>query len=114
MPNPNKALGSGLEARVVKRANLLGLEAHRQPGSGIFRDYPNDVVVAGHLGECKVRSTNPSLNELLGWLDGVENAAVKAKMPGGFLVFNRKGSRHPKVLCDLTYFLVLLSLATSK
>ncbi len=109
MSNPRKALGTGLENRVVKRAQVRGLEASRQPGSGIFKDYPNDVVVAGLLGECKVRSRHPSYSEMQEWLEGAQEHAKKAKMPGAFLVSNVKGSRTPRVLVDLDLFLELLS-----
>ncbi len=109
MSNPRKALGTGLENRVVKRASDRGLTAARQPGSGVFKDYPNDVVVEGLLGECKVRSRHPSYSEMQEWLEGAQEAAKKAKMPGAFLVYNVKGSRCPRVLLDLDLFLDVLS-----
>lgn len=108
MTNPNRALGNGLERRVVDRAKKRGLSAHRQPGSGVYTDHPNDVVVAGLLGECKVRSRHPSYSEMQEWLEGAQANAHKAKMPGAFLVYNVKGSRTPRVMLDLDLFLDIL------
>ena len=110
MTNRNRALGNGLEARVVSRAKERGLRAHQQPGSGIYKDYPNDVVVNGMLGECKVRTTLPSLAQLLEWLAYVESNSKKGEYTGAFLVFNQKGSRKPKVMLDLDLFLDILQL----
>lgn len=109
MANKNKALGSGLETRVVDRARAKGLSARRQPGSGVFTEYPNDVVVEGFLGECKVRSTHPSLAQMLDWLGTTEFHAEAAGYRGAFLVYNQKGSRTPVVLLDLDLFLSLLA-----
>lgn len=110
MPNKNKALGSGLETRVVNRAHAHGLPAHKQPGSGTFTAFPNDVVVTDLLGECKVRSTHPSFNELDEWLTGAERNAA-GRFRGAFLVYNPKGSRHPRVMLDLDLFLSILTSA---
>jgi hypothetical protein len=113
MSNTRKALGSSLESRVVQRAQKAGLLAARQPGSGVYADYPNDVVVdtaqGGLLVECKVRSTTPSLSQLLLWLHGCQSNAQRAGYGGGALVYNAKGSRRPVVLIDLDLFLSLLS-----
>jgi Holliday junction resolvase len=103
-----KALGTGLEERVVKRARERGLEAARQPGSGIFPAFPNDVVVEGLLGECKVRSRHPNYSEMQEWLEGCQQNARRAHFRGAFLVYNVKGSRTPRVLLDLDLFLDLL------
>lgn len=108
MANRNKALGSALEYRVVDKAQQLGLQARRQPLSGVLKEYPNDVVVEDLLGECKVRSTHPSYTELQEWLEGCQANAKRMKMRDGFLVYNVKGSRTPRVLCDLDLFLSLL------
>lgn len=108
MSNPRKALGFGLERRVVNRAKAHGLAARRQPLSGSLSEYPNDVVVEDLLGECKVRSSHPSYNEMDGWLAGCEEHAAEQKMLGGFLVYNPKGSQHPRVMLDLDLFLCLL------
>lgn len=114
MTTRSKALGSGLERRVVDWAKRYGFDARRQPGSGVYADFPSDVLietpVARVLAECKVRSTHPSVNEMLGWLDGVQKHA--SRMPQGttgVLVYNHKGSRKPKVILDLDAFLFLLA-----
>jgi Holliday junction resolvase len=109
MSNPNKTLGSSLETRVVKRAEARGLKAQRQPGSGVYSTFPNDVIVHGLLGECKVRSAHPSYSEMQHWLDNVEANARRNGFPGAFLVYNQKGSRVPRVLLDLDLFLDLLA-----
>lgn len=86
----------------------------------MFTDYPSDVIVTTKerripirvLVECKVRSTHPSLNEVLGWLDKVEREAKRCvDTDFGVLCYNPKGSRHPKVLLDLDTFLDLLDAA---
>jgi hypothetical protein len=121
MGNPSKQLGTGLEVRVVNKAVKKGMYAKRQPGSGAYRGYPNDVVLEAMtedgllrlLAECKVRSTRPSLNQLLEWLAYVEsNAAKNKQFSGAFLVYNDKGSKRPVCLLDLDLFLNLLGLLT--
>lgn len=110
----NKPLGSGLETRVVRRAQRLGMEARRQPGSGVYREFPNDVLIDTPgmrvLVECKVRSEHPSMKEMLGWLENVEKNGRGMRFPGmGVVVYNPKGSRKPKVLMDLDEFLGLVA-----
>lgn len=114
MSNPNKALGNGLENRVVQRAAKLGIPAARQPGSGVFRDFPNDVVVADFLAECKVRSRHPSYTEMQEWLEGVQAHAQRVGLADGILVYNVKGSRTPRVLLDLDTFLKIVSCTLDK
>lgn len=114
MSNPRKALGSGLERRVVDRAKAHGLVAHKQPLSGSLRAYPNDVVVQldngdALLGECKVRSRHPAYSEMQEWLEGCQDNAKREHYEGAFLVYNVKGSRTPRVLLDLDLFLRLCS-----
>lgn len=115
MTTRSKALGSGLETRVVKRAERLGLTARRQPGSGVYREFPNDVLIEAPglnvLIECKVRSTHPSMAEMLAWLEQVEKNGRRLTYPGamGAVVYNPKGSRKPKVLLDLDEFLGLVA-----
>ena len=120
MANNNKSLGTGLETRVVKRARDRGLEASRQPGSGVFRDFPNDVVVEANvpglgvlrlLGECKVRSRHPNYSEMQEWLEAAQENAKKSKQfQAAFLTYNVKGSRIPRVMLDLDDFLDILAL----
>ena len=108
MSNPSKALGTGLENRVVARAKAAGLTAHKQPLSGILKDYPNDVMVEGLLGECKVRSRHPSYTEMQEWLENAQINAKRINAAGAFLVYNVKGSRTPRVLLDLDLFFLIL------
>lgn len=109
MTNKNRALGNGLESRVVARSLRRGLRAHRQPGSGVFREYPNDVVVERLLGECKVRSDLPSLAKMFEWMENAQANAKRKRFVGSFLVFNRKGSRKPVVMMDLDLLLDILA-----
>lgn len=121
MTNRSKSLGYGLERRVVNRANKKpGMHAQRQPGSGIYRDHPNDVVVEIDtrrfrllrlLVECKLRSDRPSLTKLLEWLEYVEtNAARTGDFDGALLVYADKGSQHLRALMDFDLLLDLLAL----
>jgi Holliday junction resolvase len=107
MTNQRKELGSGLERRVVARAQAKGLRASRQPLSGILKEYPNDVVVENYLGECKVRSEHPSWNEIQKWLEGCQAHAKKHGFAGAFLVYNPKGSQTPYVITTLAEYLDL-------
>ena len=118
MTNRNKTLGTGLENRVVAKALAAGLTAHKQPLSGVLKEYPNDVVVEyednhhrshGLLGECKVRSTHPSYTEMQEWLEKAQTNAKRVGLEGAFLTYNVKGSRTPRVLLDLDLFFSLLS-----
>jgi Holliday junction resolvase len=109
MTNPRKDLGTALENRVVDRARKCGLQANRQPGSGIYSEYPNDVVVDNLLGECKVRTRHPSYTEMQEWLENAEINAKRTGKAGAFLVYNTKGSRTPRVMMDLDLFFSLLA-----
>lgn len=109
MTNKSKARGTGWEVRLVNRAKKRGLSARRQPGSGVYPQYPNDVVVEGMLGECKMRTDHPSMAQMVEWLRGVEANAAKHEFPGAFLAYNHKGSRKPIVMIDLETFLGLLN-----
>jgi hypothetical protein len=113
--NRNKRKGSAFESRVVARALKAGLEARKQPGSGVFNDYPNDLVIEGWLGEAKTRTDHPSLTQMLAWLDGVQANAKKGReFFGGFLVYNQVGSRKPIVMLSLDDFLSILRLGVDK
>jgi hypothetical protein len=114
MSNQRKALGSALESRVVERAQAAGLCASRQPGSGVFKDFPSDVRVEGGLVECKVRSAGVDakgqryLRIDLDWLRKVKEEAGRSGLEWAAVVVNPKGSRSPMVLLDLEFFLSLL------
>jgi Holliday junction resolvase len=118
MANPNKTLGSALENRVVERAKAKGLKAARQPGSGVYKAFPHDAVVEQLLVECKVRSTHlnaagdKTLSIQLEWLRKVQEKAIEGGFEQGIVVVNPKGSQKPLVLCDLDWFLGILSKLT--
>lgn len=114
MANPKKALGNGLEQRVVDRARYAGLQANKQPMSGQLKDYPNDAVIEKTLVECKARTAQIDakgqryLRVDLEWLRDVEAHAKESGFEGGVLVVNAKYSSTPKVLIDLEFFLKLM------
>lgn len=116
MTSQPKALGSSLERRVVKRATAKGLRAKKQPLSGVLADFPHDVVIERLLVECKVRSTHTTMKGEtqftipIAALREVQDAARKSKdFDQGILVVNPKGSSNPFVVCDLDWFLTLLT-----
>lgn len=114
MTNKRKALGNGLEQRVVDRARYTGLDAHKQPMSGQLKEYPNDAVIEKTLVECKARTAQIDakgqryLRVDLEWLRDVEAHAKESGFEGGVLVVNAKYSSTPKVLIDLEFFLKLM------
>lgn len=105
----NKKKGSAFELRVVQRATKAGLEARKQPGSGQFEGFPNDVVVANWLGECKTYTDHPSMTKFMEWLADVKANSVKDGREGSFLVYNQIGSRRPIVMLALEDFFFLLA-----
>lgn len=120
MTSRNKALGSSLENRVVERAKAKGLKAQKQPGSGVYRDFPSDCVVDTTLVECKVRAAEVdakgarSFRVDLEWWKGVRESADKIGMEGAAVVVNPKYSKCPLVLIDLDFFLEILSRVKEK
>lgn len=105
----NKRKGTAFEKRVVERATKAGLDARKQPGSGQYEGYPNDVVVANWLGECRSYTDHPSMTKFMEWLADVQANSVKDKREGSFLVYNQIGSRRPIVMLRLEDFLFLLA-----
>ena len=69
-----KAKGGKFEKQVIAWMQSLGLEARRQPGSGIFADFPSDGVVTIGDRKCilemKKRAAIPKTFE--GWLGGAD------------------------------------------
>jgi len=51
-----KKLGLAAENRTVRLAKAEGLNAKRQPLSGVLPDYPSDVIIEHDLLEVKVRT----------------------------------------------------------
>lgn len=60
-PRSAKAKGTRLEVEVVKLLEKQGIEARRQPGSGIYPDFPHDVELKvngkRYIVECKARKS---------------------------------------------------------
>lgn len=115
MANRVKQLGLALEARIVKRAQKAGLRAKQQPGSGVFKEHPHDVVLDEDiLVEAKVRSVRITqkgarmLTLDLDWLRRVQADAAKAGFRAGIVIVNGKGESRPLVLADLDFVLELL------
>jgi len=75
-----KAKGTRLEKWVTAELSKLGLRCHRQPGSGIYQDWPHDVQVEIHgdrwIVECKSRKEPPKTYE--GWLGGADVLVIRA------------------------------------
>jgi len=73
-PRSAKSKGLRYEKQVVQWLQSLGLEARRQPGSGIFADWPHDGVVTIGDRKCilemKKRKAIPKTFE--GWLKGAD------------------------------------------
>ena len=69
-----RAKGSKFEKQVISWLQDLGLEARRQPGSGIFQDFPHDGTVTIGDRKCilemKKRKAIPKTFE--GWLNGAD------------------------------------------
>lgn len=114
MTNKNRQRGNGFEMRLVQRALKRRLRASRQPGSGVYRDHPNDVLIEGWLGECKMRTVHPSVAQMMEWLDYVQANAKRMGYEGAFLAYNHKGSRKPVVVLSLDDFLALLQTGLDK
>lgn len=115
MPNRVKQLGTSNEHRIVRKAQAAGLQARRQPLSGVLKDFPNDVQVENILVESKVRSAKvnakgaKTLTLDLDWLHGVVGNAEKAGYDAGIVVAKAKGSERLYVLADLDFILSLLA-----
>lgn len=120
MSNQKKALGTGLENRVVERARAKGLEAKKQPLSGVLKDYPHDCVIEGVLVECKVRS--PQIDAKgqqyirlnIDWLLQTIKDAEAHGFDSAVLVVNAKGSREPMVMLRYNDYLTLRSEAKAR
>lgn len=74
-----KAKGTRLEAQVVKDLQQAGLQARRQPGSGIYDAFPHDVEMKlrgeRYIVECKSRKN--SFQTLDNWLGAADLLVVK-------------------------------------
>lgn len=74
-----KAKGARLESDIVRELQAIGIDARRQPGSGIYPDFPHDIELV-HRGEryiveCKARKD--SFRQLDGWLGKADLLIVR-------------------------------------
>lgn len=99
MSNPNKQRGSAFEGKAVKIARDAGLTANKQPGSGVYADYPSDVVIENLLVECKKGYTLEKSDGSryfqfdLNWLTKVRQFARRGKFLDGLVFFSPAGSQ---------------------
>ena len=75
-----KAKGTKLEVETVKSMEACGLTVRRQPGSGIYSDFPHDVQLM-HCGkryivECKARKNG--FKTLENWRKQADLLVIKA------------------------------------
>ena len=49
-----KAKGTKGETEIVKDLKGVGVPAHRQPGSGAFQGWPDDVIIDSHGWDCHI------------------------------------------------------------
>ncbi len=93
LPRSAKKKGAVFEKQVVAWLQDLGLEARRQPGSGIYQDFPSDGVVTIGDRKCilemKKRAAIPKTFE--GWLGGADILVMASDraQPEDFRVYLR-------------------------
>lgn len=73
-PRSAKSKGTKLEKWVARELQSVGLRAHRQPGSGIYSDWPHDACFElnsnTYVVECKARKEgHRTLDRWLGKAD---------------------------------------------
>ena len=74
-----KRKGTKLEKEVVDLLNRIGVPARRQPGSGIYQDFPHDVEIQLGGGHETVRLIVECKSWKNGWLTG-DKAMGKADL----------------------------------
>lgn len=103
-PKSAKQKGMRLEREIVKWLQAAGLQARRQPGSGIYSDFPHDAEcrIGGRrfILECKARAN--SFRQLDGWLGQADLLVVKVDRA------------EPRVYMDWNVFLELAQLAEQR
>lgn len=115
MSNPNKRKGSSLETAIVKKAQQQDLYARKQPGSGVYKDFPNDVVLENLLVEAKSGYTrlnsdgSKKFSVDVGWLLRVAENAEKGNFEAGIVVIKPDGVRTPYAIVSLDYLLRVLT-----
>src|SRR5436190_11214522 len=113
MGNKNKAKGTRLETRAVAEAKKFSLPARKQPLSGQLADFPEDVVVADVLLQCKAGYTRTnkdgarSFSFRKAWLDQVQQAATTHGYRFGAVLFRPDGTNTLFVTLDYNDFLKL-------
>lgn len=114
MTTKQKTNGTAAEKTVVKKARAKGLQAKKQPLSGVLPDYPNDVVIENALIEVKRRVTKLNakgariLSLDLDWLDGVQKNAKREGFEGAAVFVRPANSARLLVLVEDDFFLELL------
>lgn len=117
MTSKAKKLGTGLEDRLVRKSLEKNLPAQKQPGSGVYQKFKNDVVLGDTervLAECKVRSVEidaqgqRTFRVDMGWWRGVQKNAAADGYSSAALVMNAKYSDQPMALIPLEDYLELL------
>ena len=110
MSNPSKALGTGLENRVVARAKAAGL--HRPQTTALRNPQglsQRRACVGGFHSWASARSGHaPELHRDAGVAGERPDQRQARCNEGAFLVYNPKGSRTPRVLLDLDLFFLIL------
>ena len=79
-PRSAKSKGTRLEKWIASELEKIGISARRQPGSGIYRDFPHDVYaeIGGKrfIIEAKARKEAPRVFE--GWLGAADMLFIRA------------------------------------
>jgi Holliday junction resolvase len=115
--NKQKRKGSQLERRVVKEAHQKGIDAHVQPGSGMYKDYPSDAVIGTILAECKCgyesmnKAGEKSFSFRTEWIDKVERQAKEAGYQGAVVCVRPGSSRRILAVVDFLFLIDLLKKA---
>lgn len=74
-PRSKKSKGSKFEKKIMQALNNIGWKARKQPGSGIYSDFPHDVyaehpVHGKFIIECKKhKSPSKTFNRWIGKAD---------------------------------------------
>ncbi len=104
-PRSAKAKGTRLEKDIAGYFRALGIEARRQPGSGIYSDFPHDVYAVLGGGHETVKLVIECKSWKAGWRTG-----DKAMGQADLLVI-RADRSEPKVYMPWTTFSLLAQAA---
>ncbi len=109
-----KRKGSGFESRIVREAQATGLNARKQPGSGVFKDFPNDAVIESILIEAKAGYTRLNVRGEkhfsldVDWINKVLSHAKESGFDGWLLAMRPDGIRRWWLLGDGQFILDLI------